>query len=504
MYIPTQTISFPRGLFYTPATNFSFVYGWNGGSNWRLGLTANGMTYCDVDFASPLNQNTWYFVSVSYNGSSVYIGLDGVVTSFSGRTISATGSGLTFGLNTITDSNANSFGPHYLADVSVITGTALYTSNFTKPTTHPSVASGQRLLLLTKTSTTFLYDEVSAANVSYVTASPTYYSGNPIGASGNIISYANITASYFIGNGSQLTNITGANVSGTVANATYSTTTGTVTTAAQPNITSVGTLTTVSVSGNVSSGGNIIGNGQYLTSITGGNVTGQVGNALVAGTVYTAAQPNITSVGTLTSVNVSGNVSSGGNIIGNGQYLTSITGANVNGAVTFATTANSVAGGNVSGQVANALIAGTVYTNAQPNITSVGTLTSLSVTSNVSAGNILTDNLLYANGTAWSFGGTGSGNIAVDTFTGDGANTAFTLSVTPTSANNVIVNYNGAFVTHDSYSVAGATLTFGSAPATGSKVEVTTLQGVPSGGGGGASNTSIRAQAMTMGIIFGG
>ena len=54
----------------------------------------------------------------------------------------------------------------------------------------------------------------------------------------------------------------------------------------------------------------------------------------------------------------------------------------------FAATANAVAGGNVSGQVANALVSGTVYTAAQPNITSVGTLTSVVVsgTANV-AGN---------------------------------------------------------------------------------------------------------------------
>ena len=44
-----------------------------------------------------------------------------------------------------------------------------------------------------------------------------------------------------------------------------------------------------------------------------------------------------------------------------------------------ATSANSVAGANVSGQVANALVAGTVYTAAQSNITSVGTLTSLTL-----------------------------------------------------------------------------------------------------------------------------
>lgn len=68
---------------------------------------------------------------------------------------------------------------------------------------------------------------------------------------------------------------------------------------------------TITTTGNVSVG-NIIGNGQSLTGIAGSNVTGQVSNSLVAGTVYTAAQPNITSVGTLTSLAVSGNVTAQG------------------------------------------------------------------------------------------------------------------------------------------------------------------------------------------------
>ena len=60
-----------------------------------------------------------------------------------------------------------------------------------------------------------------------------------------------------------------------------------------------------------------VGNGSALTGITGANVVGQVSNALVAGTVYTNAQPNITSVGTLTSVTVTGNIT-GGNLLTSG------------------------------------------------------------------------------------------------------------------------------------------------------------------------------------------
>jgi len=64
-------------------------------------------------------------------------------------------------------------------------------------------------------------------------------------------------------------------------------------------------------------------NTAYTGSIAGANVTGQVGNALVAGTVYTNAQPNITSVGTLSSLSVTGNVSAN-NFTGNGSQLTGI------------------------------------------------------------------------------------------------------------------------------------------------------------------------------------
>ena len=103
------------------------------------------------------------------------------------------------------------------------------------------------------------------------------------------------------------------------------------------------------------------------------------------------------------NVNMPANLIVAGNIIGNtsnANYANfagtafNVSGSNVTGAVanatyanaantanlaTYATTANSVNGANVSGQVANALVAGTVYTNAQPNITSLGILSELNV-----------------------------------------------------------------------------------------------------------------------------
>ncbi len=194
----------------------------------------------------------------------------------------------------------------------------------------------------------------------------------------------------FTGNGSGLTNINGSNVS-TVANATYAntsgftTTAGTVTTNAQPNITSVGTLANLTVSGNIN------GNGYNLTSVNGANISGTVNasnTSVYAVHVTDSSQPNITSVGTL------------GNLF-----------------VTNTVTAN-LFSGVLSGP---ATTAGTVTTGAQPNITSVGTLANLTVSGNTTSGVLRTDNLQYANGVAWSFPGTyGNSNVAnfMPTYTG--------------------------------------------------------------------------------------
>jgi hypothetical protein len=160
------------------------------------------------------------------------------------------------------------------------------------------------------------------------------------GTGANITGTLNVTGNATVGNliasGGGGGNITGANL----VSANFFT--GTLTTAAQPNITSVGTLTSLAVTGNISSGNANLGNLATANFVT--------------GTLTTNAQPNITSVGTLTSLDVTGNLSSGNANLGN------------------LATAN--------------FFTGTLTTNAQPNITSVGTLTSLSVTGNVSTGNV--------------------------------------------------------------------------------------------------------------------
>ena len=104
-----------------------------------------------------------------------------------------------------------------------------------------------------------------------------------------VLASANITTPQFISNvaiGTAPLVVTSttqvANLS--VATAGSATTAGTVTTNAQPNITSTGTLTSLAVTGNITNG-----------NVTGGNL---VSANYFTGTLTTAAQPNVTSVST--------------------------------------------------------------------------------------------------------------------------------------------------------------------------------------------------------------
>ena len=189
------------------------------------------------------------------------------------------------------------------------------------------------------------------------------------------------------------------------ANGTFSSTllAGTLTTAAQPNITSLGTLTSLTVSGNINAGNVIAGN--FVGNIQ-GNVSGNLTvPGLNTGVVFNdAGVANTSSAFTFNKANNAVTVS--GNISAN-LFVGNVTGS--------ANTANSAT---------TATTAGTVTTAAQPNITSVGTLTSLAITGNVTAGNanvtgnvtaggVKTDNYYYANGVAISFTGSYSNaNVA--------------------------------------------------------------------------------------------
>jgi hypothetical protein len=93
-----------------------------------------------------------------------------------------------------------------------------------------------------------------------------------LAVTGNVT--GNVQTAYLANYATTANAVAGANVSGTVANATYAISAGTVTTNAQPNITSVGTLTSLAVTGNIAAD-------SYLGSL--GNVIYGIENLSIIG-----------------------------------------------------------------------------------------------------------------------------------------------------------------------------------------------------------------------------
>ena len=199
-----------------------------------------------------------------------------------------------------------------------------------------------------------------------------------------------LTAPNLAGDGGRLSNIAGANITGSIPLATYATTANSV---AGANVSGAVAYATTA---NSVAGANVSGQVSYAAvanSVAGANITGTVGLATYATTANSVAGANISGAVGLATYATTANSVAGANVSGAVSYATtanSVAGANVSGAVSYATTANSVAGANVSGTVSSATTAGTVTTAAQPNITSVGTLTSLNVSGQITNNNITT------------------------------------------------------------------------------------------------------------------
>ena len=183
--------------------------------------------------------------------------------------------------------------------------------------------------------------------------------------------------------------------------------------------------------------------------------SGTVGNAIfgdITGTLQTAAQTNITSLGTLTA-------------------LTGGTGD-------FNWDSNTLVVDSSTNRVG--------ILNASPDVTlDIGSATdSIHVPVGTTAqrpGSPAAGYFRYNSTTgkfegytdSWGSIGGGSGtNMDTNIYAGDGSDTTFTLSTAPDNENNLMVFIDGVFQAHDTYSVSGTTLTFATAPASGRVITV--------------------------------
>jgi hypothetical protein len=231
-----------------------------------------------------------------------------------------------------------------------------------------------------------LVGNVANANVALVVSQPLQPNITQVGTLTGLYSTGNVTASFFAGQGNGITNIQSSVLVGNVASANVALV---VSQPLQPNITQVGTLTGLFSSGNVTASF-FAGQGNALSNIQSSVLVGNVASANVALVVSQPAQPNITSVGTLTSLNVSGNIYAANAVTTTNIFTAGFTSNATNTVFNFDTlTVPFVACTtlNVS-TTANVLtLAGSLVTAAQPNVTSLGTLTGLTVQGLLTASN---------------------------------------------------------------------------------------------------------------------
>ena len=266
----------------------------------------------------------------------------------------------------------------------------------------------------------------------------------------------NVHAGYFVGDATRLFNIPGANIIGEIPYAAASntantaTTALTVTTASQPNITSLGTLTSVTASGNVQ-GGNIktVGLVSATGSVLSSNNISAAGNVVGANGIFSGTM-------LVTSFITGGNFNTGGYVYAVGN----VTGSNVC-ATSLISSAGNVVGSYLIGdgsQITN-LPAGN-YSNA--NVTSLlANLGSnvISATGNITGGNLKTTGLISATGDITAGNVNAGASIVATSHTG--ATFSATGSITGGNINT------GGIVTATGNVTGGNLRTVGQVSATG-------------------------------------
>ena len=179
---------------------------------------------------------------------------------------------------------------------------------------------------------------------------------------------------------------------------------------------------TITTTGNVSVG-NIIGNGQALTGIAGANVSGFVPNANVANTAFAVAAANVSGLGNIATINLTGSTS---NVLyGNGVFATIATSAGIANGTSNVTVpvsngnVNIVSAGNTTIVVTDtgANITGTANISGNANIGNIGTSGLITATGNITGGNLIGP---LANGNSNVRVASSNGNITV---TSSGTNT---------------------------------------------------------------------------------
>ena len=451
-----------------------------------------------ADSATAIGLNDYFFVQAgNVNAGAAYI-------------VSAPTGTITFGTSNITFAEFSK-SQVYTANTSAgisLNGTVI---NALVDNVTTAFSSGN---IVVKTSAQLTTPNIGAATGTSLSTTGNVTGGN-INTSGVISATGNITGSYFLGNGSQLTGIdatsiqngtsnvrvvsSGGNVTvsvgGTSNVAVYATTgeyiTGLI--SASGNVTG-GNITTgglISATGNITSaanvaGGNLISTGLVTATsnivttanVSGGNV---LSSALIQGVTLSASGNvnggNITTAGSVSAVGnlIGGNITTGGLISSTGNI----------------TSAANIAGGN--------LIVGA---GSGGNLTGANVIsaTTLSASANVIGGNITTAGLISATGNITGGNVLGGANVNATTHTG--TSVSITGTVTAATVNAAAIGNAGAALT--GASISAATIGNASAVVNGATVSITGTVTAASVVGGVMTGSSLSVSgAVTGGAITG-
>jgi hypothetical protein len=263
------------------------------------------------------------------------------------------------------------------------------------------------------------------ATVAYVTSQISALSSNSISSgTSNVRVFANGNVVTSVAGTANVLNVTstGAIITGDLSVTGNATLSGNILGDRIQNGTTIIDIQTANGNANISVAGTsnvavFASTGVFITGVNSvsGNITGgNLSGTNIVGTLTTAAQTNITSVGTLSALTVTANIS-GGNLLTGG--LISATGAITSGGTgTFVGV--SAGGGNVSGA----------------NFTTPGLITA---TGNIIAGNVRTAGLITATGSITTAGDLSlTGNI-VD---------AGALGINTTGGANITINAGAGFI----------------------------------------------------------
>ena len=361
LYTTTGNGSPANGAGLTATANTGIATSLTGGSGGSSTGAAGGVT-----------------TTVQYNDSGILAGDAGFTFNSTTKSITLTGN--------VNGSNLNA------------------TSSVTSPVLISNVAVGTAPLTVTST-TRVANLSVAYANVSDFSVTTTQTTGTFYPTFVNANTTGNLALS------------SNANLSFNAATGRLTATQlgGTLTTAAQPNITSVGTLGSLSVTGNISSGNANLGN-----AVTANFFLGDGTNLTNVSAITSLALANGTSNVRIPTASGNINMSAAGNA---NIVIVTGTGANVTG--TFGVSANANVGNlGTSGRVIASILESNVATGTAPlTITSTTRVTNLNVAyANVSDFNVLS---ALTTGTYYPtfISGTAAANYAL------GSNTAFSANI---------------------------------------------------------------------------